>query len=186
MNLEQDEQGADAASTDEAYIAETALEMARFSLDEEMRRERALITQSGWMITGFSALSIVVATLIAGPYFEAVFTNQTYLFVALTLFFILIMTTLLLAICAQWRNKRIYPDSPLAVYDYFLTNKHEFDRKGAAHKQADLFNSIQKSVQRLNNRRKLLLNISCALFIAAISLLLVLIFIPEFSMLLNR
>lgn len=152
-------------------------ELAHYALDEEMRRERSLLYQSGWMITSFSALSIVVATAVSSIWTLEVLPKW-YVVATTCIFSIFILSSLLLAISAQWLWKRKYPDSPMSCYQYFVDNESEFDEDGVLYKQCELLETVHGSVEKINDRRSVLLRISLLLTSMAIVFLLLAVVVP--------
>lgn len=162
------------SESDSNLAWDTALEVARYSLEEERERERTLIGQSGWMITSFSALSIVVATLV--PSLLEVCDLQRFLRLFLIgRFFAAMFASLILALIAQWRWKRDWPASPMECFTYFQSDKNGWSKQRIIKELCELYEDEYASIDRINARRAILIKVSSVMFFVAIGIAAVMI-----------
>ncbi|MDR0766995.1 MAG: hypothetical protein LBE57_00900 [Methanosarcinales archaeon] len=144
------------------------IKMGLFSFELEEKREQSLITQSGYMLTGFSIISVML--LAAVPIlidYMKVPNKIVFLFIGISLIFLIV--SLLFAILTQWRYKYdglkdiksiytlMHSESLETVDDWWLVN----------------LNEIYKSKYKLNERRAIFIKISTGCFGASILTILI-------------
>ena len=160
-------------------IRSTALGCARFSLEQQYRREESCITQSGLTITGLSAFSIFFITAFS-PISNANIFSNNYLLACYLLISSLLLSSLAAAALVLFRPKINYPASPKDLHDYFMGNKEEFNLDGLIDSECSLYEELWKSVDKANQRRIRLLHVSLGLFLLSVAAFLIAVTIPGF------
>lgn len=160
-------------------IRSSALGCARFSLEQEYRREESCITQSGLTITGLSAFSIFFITAFS-PISNASIFSSSYLLTCYLLISSLLLSSLAAATLVLFRPKINYPASPKELHDYFMGNKGEFNLDGLVDSECSLYEELWKSVDKANQRRIRLLHVSLGLFLLSVAAFLIAVTIPGF------
>ena len=135
------------------------IKMGRFSFELEEKREQSLILQSGYMLTGFSIISVMLLAVIPVLLdYTTLPSKIVFIFLGFSLFFLI--CSLLFAIAAQWRYEyaglgdveSIYflmkCESVFAINSWWLKN----------------INEIFITKNRLNEKRARLMKISTISF----------------------
>jgi len=101
---------------DEKERKSEIIKMGKLSFELEKEREQSLIYQSGYMLTGFSIVSVMLLAAIPILLEYTKIPNQiVFLFLGLSLLFLII--SLLFTIAAQWRYKSVRLDNIESIYN---------------------------------------------------------------------
>jgi len=146
------------------------IEMGKFSFELEEKREQSLILQSGYMLTGFSIISVVLLAVIP---ILLDYTNlpKKIVFIFLGISLLFLICSLLFAIAAQWRYEYLgFKD----IESIYLLMVHK--SKAAANDWwLENLNDISIAKNSLNEKRARLMKISTISF--AISIFTILIYL---------
>ena len=146
------------------------IKMGKFSFELEEKREQSLIVQSGYMLTGFSIVSVMLLAAIPILLDYTKFSNKIVIFlIGLSLLFLIF--SLLFTIAAQWRYKYTGLSNIESIYDLMidvpLSDFNEWWLKN--------LNEIYNAKNNLNEKRADFMKISTFSF--GISILTILIYL---------
>jgi len=135
------------------------IKMGKFSFGLEKGREQSLIHQSGYMLTGFSIVSVMLLAAIPILLEYTKIPNKiVFLFLGFSLLFLVI--SLLCTIVAQWRYKSIRLDSIEPIYNLMMNAPlSDFNNWWLEN-----LNNMNNDISNLNDRRSDWMKISTVSF----------------------
>ena len=150
------------------------VEMGKFSLELEDKREQSIITQAGQMLTSFSIITAVILMLIP-IVFEATTYSKFHVFVALAIISIPLLISFVAALTAQWRFKYESMQNIEEIYNAVFQDHESYPDENSFRMQwIEQIKNVSKSKSKINDRRVALVMVSMWAFFVAIILSIIL------------
>ncbi|WNY23172.1 hypothetical protein MmiHf6_04760 [Methanimicrococcus hongohii] len=155
------------------------IRMGLFSFELEEKREQSLITQSGYMLTGFSIIFVML--LAAVPIlldYTKLPSSVVFLFIGISLMFLII--SMLFTVAAQWRYQHYGLKDIESIYNFMYFESLETADDWWLKNLNELYNFKNDS----NNTRSRLMKLSAVSF--SFSILTILIYLITLLIILHR
>jgi hypothetical protein len=144
------------------------IKMGNFSFELEEKREQSLLTQSGYMLTGFSIVSVMLLAAIPILLENTNISNRTVLIlIGISLLFLIL--SLLSTIVAQWRYKSVRLNNVELIYNLMI----DMPLKDFNYWWLDNLDNLHNEKNRLNDKRADWMKISTISFGISISTILI-------------
>ena len=143
--------------------------LSKYSYELEEKREQSLIEQSSKMLEAFSVITAALGILlsIVLQYIQSL--SKYFVFISTGIIGFFLLSSLILAILAQWRYKYKALPLPDDIYKHIHDNYKGFlDVNNQAKHFNDLLNEIQQSKKSINDRRVKLITWSMIFFYCSI------------------
>jgi len=155
------------------------IKMGRFSFELEEKREQSLIIQSGYMLTGYSIISVMLLAVIP---ILLDYTNlpSRFVFILLGFSLLFLIVSLLFALLSLWRYQYLGLDNIESIYSLMIYKSST----AVSDWWLENVNAIYNEKNRLNDKRARYMKWSTLFFGFSIITILIYLVITIFLLLL--